>query len=244
MPTVGRWLELGRSIEEVHLRAASFCPPPSKQLLEPEMAYAGNKSTARSSVAALSHTSHTPNQQSHNSPDASLRCWKCRLVGHRAKNCQNLPGLVCYKCQKPNVTSRNCTNCNPPLSAMPHLLIFGVDFWKEMGIVPNLSSGSWYFSTNAGDVERIEAVRYAATLSPEQVGLLDLLIKVHKETIGELLGSTTKCEHVIEVTGPPIKQRYYRVSPVMQQHINQELDDMLRKGIVEKSNSPGPHRYC
>ncbi|KAJ3641376.1 hypothetical protein Zmor_027886 [Zophobas morio] len=109
MPTVGRLLELGRSVEEVHLRAASYCPPPSKQLLEPEMAYAGNKSTSRSSVAALSHTSHTPDQQSHNSPDASLRCWKCRLVGHQAKNCQNRPGLVCYKCQKPNVTSHGRT---------------------------------------------------------------------------------------------------------------------------------------
>ena len=96
----------------------------------------------------------------------------------------------------------------------------------------------------------------AGTLSPEQVGRLVTLIKVHKKAMGELLGSTAKCEHVIDVTDPPVKQGYYRVSPVMQQLIDQELDDMLRKGIAEKSNSswsspillikkePGSYRFC
>lgn len=47
-----------------------------------------------------------------------------------------------------------------------------------------------------------------------QVARLVTLIKVHKKAMGELLGSTTKCEHVIDVTGPPVKEGYYRVSPV------------------------------
>ena len=41
-------------------------------------------------------------------------------------------------------------------------MILGADFWKEMGIVP-ISSGSWYFSTNAGDIERVEVVCDAAS---------------------------------------------------------------------------------
>lgn len=63
-------------------------------------------------------------------------------------------------------------------------------------------------------------------------------------------------EHLIRTNAELVKQRYNPVSPVMQGHIDKELDVMLSAGIVEKSNSPwsspillvkkksGEYRFC
>lgn len=56
--------------------------------------------------------------------------------------------------------------------------------------------------------------------------------------MGNGMGKVNLLEHEIIVEGPPIKQRYYPVSPVLQKHIDDQLNDMLKQGIVEKSNSP------
>ncbi|KAK9730842.1 hypothetical protein QE152_g14146 [Popillia japonica] len=51
------------------------------------------------------------------------------------------------------------------------------------------------------------------------------------------LGCTNLIEYEIKVTGSPIKQRYYPLSPAMQKVVNNELDEMLRLGVIQKSNS-------
>lgn len=69
-------------------------------------------------------------------------------------------------------------------------------------------------------------------------------------------GCTTMGEHVIVTSGEPIKQRYYRVNPIVQKQIDEELDEMLLLSIVEPSVSPwaspillvkkkdGKYRFC
>lgn len=40
------------------------------------------------------------------------------------------------------------------------------------------------------------------------------------------------------VTGEPIKQRYYPLSPIMRKQVNAELDQMLKYDIIEPLKSP------
>lgn len=138
----------------------------------------------------------------------------------------------------------------------PHSLILGIDFFKEMGVIPNLRSGEWSF---ADEISALEAAvhlqrRDVLTLS-EQAELQDV-IERNRNIMGESLGCTNRSEHVIITESPPIKQRYYPVNPVMQRQIDLELDQMLKDGIVEPSNSgwaspivlvkkkDGSYRFC
>lgn len=72
--------------------------------------------------------------------------------------------------------------------------------------------------------------------------LMDSFVQVLQENFDlmpEGLGGTDKAEHVIVTKSRPITpQRYYRVSPIMQEYIDKELDEMLRLGVVEPSKSP------
>lgn len=121
---------------------------------------------------------------------------------------------------------------------MNHVLILGADFWRTMGIVPDLRHGSWKFSTvNSVNVDSI-ALKSENDLTPEQRQQLNQLVEHCFREMGEKLGCTTLVEHEIKTDAKPIKQRYYPVSPVMQGHINRELDKLLEEGIIEKSTSP------
>ena len=53
---------------------------------------------------------------------------------------------------------------------------------------------------------------------------------------GDQLGRTSLVQHVID-TGDamPIKQRPYRVSPVVKKEIDRQVDKMLEKGIIQES---------
>ena len=117
-----------------------------------------------------------------------------------------------------------------------------------------------------GAVQREEA---NASLTPDtsQGGLSELSAAENRE-LAEFLrtevigdpkrpGTTTLTEHRIDVGGhAPIKQRYYPVSPKIQQAIYEEVDKMLEAGIIEPSNSEwstpivmikkpnGTYRFC
>lgn len=56
--------------------------------------------------------------------------------------------------------------------------------------------------------------------------------------MGDKLGCTTLVEHEIKTEHTPIKQRYYPVSPTTQQHIDKELNKLLRGGVIAQSTSP------
>lgn len=122
---------------------------------------------------------------------------------------------------------------------LPHTLILGIDFWRRMGIVPDLRSGEWQF-TNSDDIslDMVEVLKSRSSLTPEETLVLDELVSGVFNKMGTTLGCTTLVEHKIITDAQPIKQRYYPVSPAMMQHIDAELKDMLTKGIIEPSNSP------
>lgn len=70
------------------------------------------------------------------------------------------------------------------------------------------------------------------------------------------LECTSMADHVIVTNSPPIKQRYYPVSPIIQRQIDKKLDEMLANDIVESSksacaslilqvkNKDGNYRFC
>lgn len=77
-------------------------------------------------------------------------------------------------------------------------------------------------------------------LSPLESIQLDKVINEFKSISTEErgLGKTSLVEHKITTTGPPIKQRYYPLSPVKLKALNDEVDRMLQLGVIAPSKSP------
>lgn len=139
---------------------------------------------------------------------------------------------------------------------VPHLLILGADFWRIMGIVPDLRTGEWTFSTsNFSSLDEVIISRSLLKTEQDQ-HLNNLINSMFDQITGNDIGCTTLVKHQISADGPPVKQRYYPVSPAMPRIVDKELDDMLSKNIVERSHSPwsspillvpkkdGTHRFC
>lgn len=137
-------------------------------------------------------------------------------------------------------------------------LILGLDFWTNMGIVPDLYSDVWNFRNDTSVIEPMEvhAIQSWENLSGEQQNKLSEIIEETFSKMGSKLGCTTLVEHVITTDEAPIKQRHYPLSPALQKQVNTELDNMLADGIIEPSNSPwsspiilvkksdGNYRFC
>lgn len=111
-----------------------------------------------------------------------------------------------------------------------HTVILGVDFWKQMGIIPDLSTGTWYFH----DYETIVVNEHSICgLSKAQQQELEVILLEYEKQMGNEFGCTNMIEHTIDTHSQPIKQRYYPVSPIVQRHIDEEFDKMLEIGVVE-----------
>ncbi|XP_071051474.1 uncharacterized protein [Onthophagus taurus] len=115
-----------------------------------------------------------------------------------------------------------------------HELVLGVDFWRAMGIVPDLRSGEWTFC----DSIEAQSTDSLSSLSDEQRRQLDDMLNDHFKGQRNGLGCTSLVKHVIRTSAEPIKQRYYPVNPIVQRHIDEELQNMLDLGVVEPSDSP------
>uniref|UniRef100_V5I9J3 Peptidase A2 domain-containing protein n=1 Tax=Anoplophora glabripennis TaxID=217634 RepID=V5I9J3_ANOGL len=127
------------------------------------------------------------------------------------------------------------------IPTLPQVLILGADFWKRMGIVPDLRHGSWKFSSDpscAAVLTNSVSLHSQTELTAEQLEKLNKLVADAFKNMGDVLGCTTLVEHEIITSSKPIKQRYYPVSPVMQSHMSKELYNLLADSIVEPSSSP------
>lgn len=139
-------------------------------------------------------------------------------------------------------------------------IILGIDFWKEMSIVPNVQNHTWTFGAKSGNTHELlisAALVERSNLSLDQKAQLENILDYWKEVIPQKLEGTNLVEHFID-TGDnrPIKQRYYPVSPAMQTIIDEELERMIQEGVIERSSSPwsspvvmvkkpeGKYRFC
>lgn len=141
------------------------------------------------------------------------------------------------------------------IPSIPRTLVLGVDFFRKMGVVPDLRNNYWSFS-NIEQQPEIASLVDNARLTSEQQDRLSALVARYFSDVGDKLGCTTLVKHSIKTKAEPIKQRFYPISPALQRHVNAELDGMLRQGIVEPSTSPwsspivmvkkkdGSYRFC
>jgi len=163
-----------------------------------------------------------------------------RLDKSQAPSCTIANGQRCQSigtCEIPmTVRDRTRLISTIVIPDLPHVLILGTDFWKAMGVVPDLRSGQWCFSDRP-EIASLD-VADATVLTEDQELRLKEMLDRNFSLMGDKLGCTDQVEHVIVTKARPIKQRWYRVSPIMQQHIDNELDEMLKLGVVEPSKSP------
>lgn len=140
---------------------------------------------------------------------------------------------------------------------LPHSVILGIDFWVLMGIIPDLKRDCWSFNNSTtSHIQAVSAVVPREVLTQAQKELLDSLVKKHFELQGTKIGCTTLVEHKILADSEPIKQRAYRVSPIIQQHIDDAVKSMLDDDVIEPSQSAwsspvllvpkkdGQYRFC
>lgn len=131
-------------------------------------------------------------------------------------------------------------------------IILGIDFWNKFGLTSTFTrafgrevNGSLFLpleSISPESVQIAEAkfVNSRSCLTPAQEVRLRDVIKefedISSDRIG--LGKTTWLKHKIETVGPPIRQRYYPLSPAKLKVLNEEIDTMLQTGVIRPSRSP------
>lgn len=125
------------------------------------------------------------------------------------------------------------------IPSLPHCLILGADFWKLMEIIPNLSQNVWKFAVDEINLNTNDRNILPRTeLTQEQKEALETCINNVFSDMPDKIGCTNVIRHRIITNSEPIKQRYYPVSPVVQNSIDEELDKLLKDDIIEPSNSP------
>ncbi|KAH0814473.1 hypothetical protein GEV33_008319 [Tenebrio molitor] len=122
-------------------------------------------------------------------------------------------------------------------------MIFGIDFWVDMGIVPNFRQLTWEFAdslTKGQDRPLIGNIVNKFDLTPYQNRVLESCVRGYLDkTRDSPLGCTDLITHkiVLEEGAQPVRARNYRVSPYIQRLIDQEVDEMLKLGVIERAKS-------
>lgn len=131
-------------------------------------------------------------------------------------------------------------------------LILGMEFWNKFGLTNIFSSA---FDQNIDGhmlvpkastalpsvcLNEVRYIHARAALTPSQEARLQVVInefdEISSTKIG--LGKTTWLSHKIKTVGPPIRQRYYPLSPAKLKVLNEEIDKMLEAGVIRPSRSP------
>ena len=128
--------------------------------------------------------------------------------------------------------------------------IFGCDFAKIFKVLVNFNNNSWEVQSNlvqcsinklASDGDFSFKYLYSIDdLSHEERRQANKVIQSFNEISSEEhLGRTDKITLTIDTgDAKPFKKKPFVMSPYMQKILNDELDEMLKLGVVEKSNSP------
>ncbi|KAG5868136.1 hypothetical protein JTB14_025485 [Gonioctena quinquepunctata] len=93
-----------------------------------------------------------------------------------------------------------------------HNLILGINFWKAMGIVPDLRHNEWYFSNESYYLDAVDHLRSQTVLTTMEEMGLKAVIDRNVAAMGDKLRCTHTAEHVIVTKAVPIKQVLPRVA--------------------------------
>ena len=102
-------------------------------------------------------------------------------------------------------------------------LYLGIDFWKEFGLIDKIF------------VDEVDTSKNIEFLTDEQQQRLNKIISLFPSFEKEGLGNTNILKHTIEIQkdARPIKQRYFSISPAVEQKLHAEIDKMLKLGVIE-----------
>lgn len=118
-------------------------------------------------------------------------------------------------------------------------LILGTDFWEAFNIRPMFCCAI----EGDGDSEKppkFDPVNVKHDLTADQAHHLAEVVATFEAAPSEgLLGCTDRTLHVIDTgDAKPIKQRQYVLSPYIQQGVIEEINRMLARGIIQKTDNP------
>ncbi|KAK9744793.1 hypothetical protein QE152_g7504 [Popillia japonica] len=193
-------LKYGKQLEARKASVEAYVPPPLRgKSLEPDLALRANAGTVSSPVTDMVSADRLADVSAIVAVDLVS---SSQIVQHKVIDMLVVPEVS-------------------------HTLILGADFWRTMGIVPGLRRAEWIFSTDAANLE-LCPLDDASFLSEEHQRLLESTIVKHfPDNTDSDLGCAIGVEHVITTSSPPIKQRYYPISPAMQKIVDAELEKML-----------------
>ncbi|KAG5892762.1 hypothetical protein JTB14_027026 [Gonioctena quinquepunctata] len=122
---------------------------------------------------------------------------------------------------------------------IPSLPILGADFWRQVGIVPDLGHNHWTLSNEVETVQ-VACITNNEHLSGYQKDHLDALInKISKGMPGGLV-CTPFVKYSIKTKTDPIKQRFHPMPPALVKYADRELNEMFSQGVtVVFTNSHG-----
>ncbi|XP_059220401.1 uncharacterized protein LOC131995628 [Stomoxys calcitrans] len=126
-------------------------------------------------------------------------------------------------------------------------LYLGIDFWRLFGLAPDI------IDVNECNIEKIvkdmvdEDEKYKLNpheLTPIQLEKLQKAIQSFDTFEDKGLGKTHLERHTITLVdgAVPVKDRHYPISPAVQAIVYEEIDNMLRLGVIEESESPWSNR--
>lgn len=123
-------------------------------------------------------------------------------------------------------------------------LILGIDFWKRFHICPKYINTIEYktehLNTNPTDADGPIQICSYSNLNESQRLNIDNLVEEFKDISSERkgLGCTSLVYHSID-TGEtkPIRQRYYRMSPVKKKILCEQVDEMLSLDVIQPCES-------
>lgn len=123
------------------------------------------------------------------------------------------------------------------IPSLNHEIILGMDFLQLFEITLNLSNFSF---SQAASLCAIHSLQGLADLTPEQSTELNRVINLFKNIAPtDRIGRTSLITHTINTgNASPINQKQYPLSPAMQNHLNKEIDVMLKQGVIQPSQSP------
>ena len=103
----------------------------------------------------------------------------------------------------------------------------GCDFWRSFGLLDLI------FDTVR--IEELDENSNIHSLTPQQKAQLEKMINLFPNFDKEGLGKTNVLEHtiLIEPNARPVKQRYFSISPAVEEKVHAEVDNMLALGVIE-----------
>lgn len=115
------------------------------------------------------------------------------------------------------------------IPSLTQVLYLGIDFWKAFGIAPKIEE---ILRPNSDTVN-------THILNPKQAELLAEVVSSFPSGDVNGLGKTSLIQHsIVTPNCEPVKQRYYAVSPAIQQLMDVEINRMIELGVIEESQSP------